>query len=144
MMLIINKASEEEPEWDDPIHLIEMACTRVTMLIRVGPMTETKYSILQVFTINNYITTNKSSQLLLLVIFLMKRSASSSARLSTSTGTTSARAWAWARARARARATRTWARARGRARARARTRRATRTRARTILPTTATMRYHYY
>ena len=64
MMLIINKANDSEPEWDDPVHLIEMACARVTMLIHIGPMTENKYSILEVFTINNYITTNKSSQLL--------------------------------------------------------------------------------
>ena len=80
MMLIINKASdsdsdEEEPEWDNPSHLIDVACARVSMLINIGAMTEFKYNTLQVFTIstyitiNNYITTNKSSHLLLLVIF---------------------------------------------------------------------------
>ena len=79
-MLIINKTSDsdsgdEEPEWDDPLHLIDMAYARVTMLLRIGDMTEHKYHTLQVFTISNYITiinyitTNKSSQLLLLVIF---------------------------------------------------------------------------
>ena len=104
MVLTINKASDsdeedadEEPEWNDPTHLIDMACARVTMLIRIGPMTEHKYWTLQVFTsntyiaINNYIT-NKSSQLLLLVIFLMRCSATSSTMLSTRAGATGARA----------------------------------------------------
>ena len=72
MMLIINKASDPDA---DPTHLIDMAYSRVQMLINIGPMTHHKYVALQVFTsntyitINNYITTNKSSQLLLLVIF---------------------------------------------------------------------------
>ena len=109
MMLIINKASDsdDDAEWDNPTNLIDMACARVQMLISIEPMTEYKYYTLQVFTINtyitinNYITTNKSPQLLLLVIFLMRRSATSSARLSTRTGTTGARARARAR-RARA------------------------------------------
>ena len=98
MMLIINQASDsdDDAEWDNPTHLIEMACARAQMLISIGAMTEHKHSTLQVFTINtyitidNYITTNKSSQLLLFVIFLMRCSAASSARLSTRTRT---RAW---------------------------------------------------
>ena len=114
-MLIINKASDSDDEasWNDPTHLIDMACARVQMLISTVHMTEHNYVALQVFTINtyitinNYIATNKSSQLLLLVIFLMRCSADSSARLSTRTRTTGARR-ARARARARrARATRT-------------------------------------
>ena len=57
MMLIINKTSDsdsgdEEPEWDDPLHLIDMACARVSMLINIGAMTELKYNTLQVFTIH--------------------------------------------------------------------------------------------
>ena len=60
-MRIINKASdsdsdEQEPEWNDPTHLIDMACARVQMLLSIGAMTEFKYSTLQVFTINTYIT----------------------------------------------------------------------------------------
>ena len=57
MMLIINKASDSEPEWNDPNHLIDMACARVSMLINIGAMTEHKYLILQVFAIDTYITT---------------------------------------------------------------------------------------
>ena len=57
MMLIINKANDSEPEWNDPNHLIDMASARVAMLIHIGPMTEHKYLILQVFTIDTYITT---------------------------------------------------------------------------------------
>ena len=56
-MLIINKANDSEPEWNDPNHLIDMASARVAMLIHIGPMTEHKYLILQVFTIDTYITT---------------------------------------------------------------------------------------
>ena len=48
MMVIINKANDSEPEWSDPIHLIEMACARVQVLIRIGPMPETKYDTLEV------------------------------------------------------------------------------------------------
>ena len=67
MMLIINKASDSDDDasWNDPTHLIDMACARLTMLIRTVPMTEHNYVALQVFTINtyiinsNYITTNK-------------------------------------------------------------------------------------
>ena len=109
MMLIIKKASDsdDDAEWNNPTHLIEMACARVQMLISIGAMTEHKYSTLQVFTINtyitinNYITTNKSSQLLLLVIFLMRCSATSSTMLSTRAGAPGARARARARATSR-------------------------------------------
>ena len=88
--------ADEEPEWNDPIHLIDVAYSRVQMLISIGAMTHHKYVALQVFTINiyitidNYITTNKSSQPLLLVILLMRCSTTSSARPSTRTRT---RAW---------------------------------------------------
>ena len=98
MTLTINKASDsdDDAEWNNPLHLIEMACARVQMLISIWAMTEHKYHTLQVFTINtyitinNYVSTNKSSQPLLLVIFLMRCSADSSARLPTRTRT---RAW---------------------------------------------------
>ena len=108
MMLIINKASDpDDDENHDENHLSDMTCARVTMLIHIGPMTEYKYFTLQVFTsktyitINNYITTNKLPQLLLLVIFLMRCSATSSTMLSTRAGAPGARARARARATSR-------------------------------------------
>ena len=98
MVLIINKASDsdDDAEWNNPIHFIDMAYARVQVLISIGAMIHHKYVALQVFTINtyittnNYITTNKSSQPLLLVILLMRCSTTSSARPSTRTRT---RAW---------------------------------------------------
>ena len=59
MLVINNKTSdsdEQEPEWNDPTHFIDMACARVQMLLSIGAMTELKYSTLQVFTINTYVT----------------------------------------------------------------------------------------
>ena len=43
--------ADEEPEWNDPIHLIDVAYARVQMLTSIGPMTEHMYVALQVFTV---------------------------------------------------------------------------------------------